>query len=271
VGHPVFKNLQFLAGTLVLAVTLLVTQGRGFGQARGGAGQGNQTPATGRADAPFDPTGYWVSVITNNWRFRMVPPAKGDYAGIPISVAGKKIADAWDPAVDEAAGNQCKYYGAASIMYQPTRLHITWQDDNTLRMDTDAGTQTRLFRFGALTAPLGKRTWQGNSVAMWEYRRPNVGRRGNNLAPNPSARYLKVTTTNMLPGYLRKNGVPYGANAVLTEYYDLFHERDGATMLIVTAVVQDPVYLDQRYIVISDFKKQSDASGWDPTPCSARW
>ena len=101
-----------------------------------------------RPAAPFDPTGYWVSLITNNWRFRMVPPAKGDYAGIPISAAGKKIADAWDPAQDEATGNQCKHYGAASIMYQPTRLHITWQDDNTLRVDTDAGTQTRVFQFG---------------------------------------------------------------------------------------------------------------------------
>ena len=112
-----------------------------------------------------------MSLITNNWRFRMVPPAKGDYAGIPISMAGKKIADAWDPAQDEATGNQCKHYGAASIMYQPTRLHITWQDDNTLRIDTDAGTQTRVFQFGKPAAAPGKRTWQGNSVAIWEARR----------------------------------------------------------------------------------------------------
>jgi hypothetical protein len=259
------KNLQLVVGTVGLAVILLTTQDRAFGQGGRGAAQNNQTPPTGKAGAPFDPTGYWVSLITNNWRFRMVPPAKGDYASIPISAAGKRIADAWDPAVDEASGNQCKYYGAASIMYQPTRLHITWQDDNTLRMDTDAGTQTRLFQFARPTAPPGKRTWQGDSVAVWEARRANA----NNAAP--SARYLKVTTTNMLPGYLRKNGVPYGESAVLTEYYDLYQERDGTTMIIVTAVVQDPVYLEQRYITISHFKKESDASKWDPTPCSARW
>jgi len=268
VGHPFFKNVHLLIGAGGLAVILLTMQDRGYSQTGRGTTQGNQTAANAKAAAPFDPTGYWVSLITNNWRFRMVPPAKGDYAGLPISVAGKKIADAWDPARDEAAGNQCKYYGAASIMYQPTRLHITWQDDNTLRMDTDAGTQTRLFQFGNRTAAQGRSTWQGSSVAAWEARRANVGR-GNNTAP--SARYLKVTTTNMLPGYLRKNGVPYGESAVLTEYYDLYQERDGTTMMIVTAVVQDPVYLEQRYITISHFKKESDGSKWDPTPCSARW
>ena len=259
------KN-TLLIGAAGLAAILLTLQGRGYGQA----------PPNARAIAPFDPTGYWVSVISNNWRFRMVPPAKGDYAGIPISVAGKKIADAWDPARDEAAGNQCKYYGAASIMYQPARIHVVWQDDNTLRMDIDAGTQARVFRFGNRTAPQGKPSWQGNSVAVWEARRANNAGRGNNGGGGnnpaaPSARYLKVSTTNMLPGYLRKNGVPYGESAVLTEYYDLFHERDGTTMMIVTAVVQDPLNLEQRYIVISHFKKEPDGAKWDPTPCSARW
>jgi len=253
VGHPAFKKLQLLTVTVGLAVILLTMQGVVYGQAGRGA----------RAAAPFDPTGYWVSVITNNWRFRMVPPPKGDYAGIPISVAGKKLGDAWDPAKDEASDNQCKHYGAASIIHQPARLHVTWQDDDTLRMDIDAGTQTRTFHFGNQTAPPGKRTWQGSSVAVWEARRAN--------GAAPSAKYLKVTTTNMLPGYLRKNGVPYGESASLTEYYDLFQERDGTTMMFVTSVVQDPVFLEARYITISHFKKESDASKWDPTPCSARW
>ncbi len=34
-------------------------------------------------------------------------------------------------------------------MSVPGRLHITWQDANTLRIDTDAGRQTRLVRFTA--------------------------------------------------------------------------------------------------------------------------
>ena len=167
-AHPVSKSRCDR-----LAVIVLNAAGAGVRSGWQRRSAGNQPPPTGKAAAPFDPTGYWVSLITNNWRFRMVPPAKGDYAGIPISVAGKKIADAWDPAQDEATGNQCKHYGAASIMYQPTRLHITWQDDNTLRIDTDAGTQTRVFQFGKPAAAPGKRTWQGNSVAVWEARRAN--------------------------------------------------------------------------------------------------
>ena len=70
-------------------------------------GRGAQPPATARAAARFDPTGYWVAVVTEDWRWRMVTPAKGDYQSIPITAAAQKIADAWDPARDEAAGEQC--------------------------------------------------------------------------------------------------------------------------------------------------------------------
>jgi hypothetical protein len=264
VGHPVVKSLSVVSGTVALAVTLLTLQRPVHGQAGGGAAQANQPPPAAKASAPYDPTGYWVSIITNNWRTRMVPPPLGDYRDIPLNDAGRKLADAWDPAKDEAANNECKHYGAASILFQPTRLRVTWQDDNTLRMETDAGTQTRLLRFANGAAAQGRRSWQGDSVAAWEARRPARG----NSQPG---RYLKVTTTNMLPGYLRKNGVPYSERAVLTEYFDVFKEPDGTTMMIVTIAVDDPAYLNRQYIVVSHFKKQADASGWDPTPCSARW
>ena len=219
-----------------------------------------------RAAAPYDVTGYWVSVITQNWRLRMVTPARGDYVGLPLTMEAKKIADAWDPAKDEAAGNQCKGYGAGTIMTRPERLHVTWQDENTLRMDVDAGTQTRIFRFGGGSPMGGKPTWQGDSTAAW------APRRGPGIAPSTAkARYMKVATSNLLPGYVRQNGVPYSANAALTEYYDLIQEPDGAVMLIVTTVLDDPLYMDNSLIMMAQFKKQADAAGWDPTPCSARW
>src|SRR5207244_3223800 len=93
---------------------------------------------------------------------------KGDYPDIPLNPAGRAIADAWDPAKDEAAGEQCKGYGAANIFRIPTRLHITWADNNTLKIDTDAGTQTRTLRFGTPEPPAGAPQWQGFSVAQWE-------------------------------------------------------------------------------------------------------
>ena len=215
--------------------------------------------------APFDPTGYWSSLVTQNWRLRMVPPAKGDYIGIPISAAGKQVADAWNQAKDEAAGALCKAYGAPGLMNLPTHLHITWQDDNTLRVETDYGAQTRVLHFGGWTPPQAhKRSWQGNSVASWALRR------GGRVGP-PAARYLRITTTDLLSGYLRKNGVPYGENASLLEYVDLFKEPTGRDIIVWTAVVDDPVYLETPYIISSQFRKNADALAWEPTPCSAGW
>ena len=103
-------------------------------------------PTTARVAAGFDMTGYWVSEVTEKWRFRMIMPDKGDYTQVPLNPAGRKVADAWDPAKDEASGEACRSYGAAALLQVPGRLHITWQDDNTMRLDTDSGTQTRLFR-----------------------------------------------------------------------------------------------------------------------------
>jgi hypothetical protein len=205
-----------------------------------------------KASAPTDITGYWVAFITEDWRFRMVTPHKGDYQGVPMTRQARSVADAWDPAADIASGNQCKAYGAGAIMRIPARLHITWRDDNTLRIDTDAGTQTRLFHFDASTTPHGERTWQGYSTAEWQ---------------KPA---LKVTTTNLRAGYLRRNGVPYSENATVTEYFDLAPIPGGGQVLLVTTIVDDPQYLVQPFIVSSQFKKEADGSKWDPTPCSAK-
>jgi hypothetical protein len=232
--------------------------------AQGGRGQGG-SPQDPKSGAPFDMTGYWVSVITQNWRLRMVTPARGDYLGIPMTPAAKQVADAWDPAKDEAADNECKAYGAAGVMTLPARLHVSWSDENTLRMEIDSGSQTRLFHFGNWRSPGGKATWQGDSTAAW------VSRRSQAVPPGSAkAKYLKVITTRMLPGYLRKNGVPYGENAVLTEDYDFIHEQAGDEWLIVTTIVEDPVYLENPLILSEQFRKQAGGSGWDPTPCSAR-
>jgi hypothetical protein len=194
----------------------------------------------------------------------MVTPAKGDYDGVPLSREGRQVADAWDPAKDEAAGNQCKAYGAAAITRVPGRLHITWQDDTTLKVEADAGGQTRLFHFGG-KAPVGEAGWQGFSMALWDRQ---TG--GGPFAPPGKDGSLKVVTTHMKPGYLRKNGVPYSANAVVTEYFDAVKEPDGEEYLIVKTLVDDPQYLSQQFITSTHFKRESDGSKWHPTPCAAR-
>ena len=250
------------------------------------AQRGNQPPPPPpRAGAPIDLTGYWVSIVTADWRWRMVTPAKGDYQGVQLNAEGRKVADTWDPAKDEAAGEQCKSYGAPALMSVPGRLHITWQDDTTLKVDTDAGTQTRLLRFGsstgsgqAPTPPNEPRTWQGVSQAQWLMPRPNVplqlrpaDRAADTPPLNPSGGSLQVVTRNLRGGYLRKNGVPYSENAVLTEYWDLYKRPNGEEWLTITTQVDDPQYLRNVRLTAPMFKKEPNGSKWDPTPCSARW
>jgi hypothetical protein len=258
----VIAHRPLACGLLLVALTGVAWLGapaRVHGQNRGGP----PPAATAKAAAPIDLTGYWVAVVNEDWRYRMVTPQKGDYKGVPITLEALKIVNTWNPAADEAAGDQCKSFGAGAIMRVPGRIHIVWQDDSTLRLDTDAGMQTRLFRFAPGDAPPGTPTWQGNSAARWE--------RVNPAAPAPRGGSLTVVTTNMRAGYLRKNGVPYGENAKVTEYFDVAPLPGGGQLLVVTTGVDDPRYLTQPFIVSSHFKKEADGSRWDPAPCSSMW
>lgn len=224
-------------------------------------GRGGNAQATARAAAPKDFTGYWVAVVTEHWHLRMMMPPKGEYAMLPLTPEGRKAADAWDPAKDKADGTECRAYGAAGLMRIPGRLHIHWADDNTLQIDTDSGSQTRMLRFGAAapTPAAAAADWQGRSVAQWQ----GLGGRGGGRATGQ----LRIVTTNMRPGYLRKNGVPYSENARLEEFLETFTEPNGDSWLVVTSIVTDPRYLTQPYATTYPFKKIGERAGWDPTPC----
>jgi hypothetical protein len=254
--------MRALALTLLFSA-LVSAQGR----------QGGAAP-TARALAPIDVTGTWVSVVTEDWRWRMVTPPKGDYASLPLNDAAKKAADAWDPAKDTAAGEQCRSYGAAAIMRVPGRIRISWENDTTLKIETEAGTQTRLLNFAAPADPArssplaeggrGEPSWQGTSVANWQL--AGGGRRGGGT---PRGGSLRVVTTNLRPGYLRKNGVPYSASTRVTEYINRTSEANGDAWLVVTTMVEDPQNLTSRFVTSSHFKKVPDGSVWSPAPCSA--
>jgi hypothetical protein len=242
---------------------LLVTLPGLYAQGRGGRGGGAAAqPQNAKAGAIFDPTGYWVSVITEDWRYRMVTPSLGDYQGVPMTPEARKIADAWDPAKEEASGDLCKSYGAPALLRVPNRLHITWQDDQTLRMDSDAGKQTRTFHFGDWKPAAGAPpTLQGDSKAEWE-------RGGGRGATDGS---LKVTTSHLRAGFLRKNGVPYSENANLVEYFDLIKAPNGDPVMVVTIITTDPMYLRQPFVITSQYKKEASDAKWNPTACSAKW
>jgi hypothetical protein len=227
-----------------------------------GAGAPQQS---GRAGANKEQTGYWVSVVAEHWHLRMMVPPKGDTTMLPVNAEARRVTNMWDPAKDAAGGEACRAYGAPTIMRVPGRLHITWQDDNTLKIDADSGTQTRLLHFvaGGAGRADGNQvpSWQGYSAATW--------RRPARMGAAKDAGDLRVLTTKLRPGYLRKNGVPYSENATVEEFFDVFTEPNGDTWLVIDTIVTDPIYLTQPYVNSVAFKKERDGSKWDPTPCRA--
>jgi len=225
-------------------------------------------PATPREAAPIDLTGQWVAIVNEDWRWRMVTPPKGDYASVPLNDEGRRVADQWTEAQDGA----CEAYGAAALMRMPTRLRIRWQGDDRLVVDTDAGRQTRTFAFGS-PAPAAAPSLQGQSVAKWVTPpRPAGGPGLAGAGGDGGARaggYLEVRTTSLSGGWLRRNGVPYSRDAVVTEYFARFAAPNGDEWLMVTTIVDDPLYLTQRYITSSHFRREAQGGRWNPRACGA--
>jgi hypothetical protein len=262
------------------ALRLVVTLGVAFAAAAAGVDQATAQarrgapatpPATARAGAPIDITGNWVSLITDDWVYRMITPAKGDYSYIPLNAEGRRVADTWDSARDQAAGEECKAYAAPAIMRLPGRVQISWQDDSTLKLDIDTGMQTRLFHFGQ-REPQGARSWQGWSAANWEI----SGGTDSIFTGAPTSLgdikrigSLRVDTNNLRSGYLRKNGVPFSEAAFMTEYYNLIVEEDGNQYLVIQTYVADPRYLAGHFVRTLQFKREKDPSKRNPTPCSS--
>lgn len=257
-------------------------------------------PPTGQSSALADLTGYWVSVVNQDWYFRMITPPKGLYAQVPLNAAARKVADQFDPALYGGAKYQtsgiidCRAYGVAGLMHMPTRLHITWANPNALKIETDWGVQTRTLTFspdklfgdlelalrsGELTAPRGPATMQGYSAAIWEapfrlnasaFQRGAVRGGGLGQARITEAQAggdLAVVTTGMTPGWLRRNGVPYSGRTRVIEHFRRFQDPLGREWINVVTEVIDPEYLTTPFYTTADFMKEPDGAKWAPHPC----
>lgn len=224
-----------------------------------------QDARSARDRAVIDITGQWVAVINEDWRWRMITPPVGDTASIPLNGRGMAAARAWDLERDIAEGNLCRAFGPPGLIRQPTRIRVSWDDDDTLLLEFDAGRQTRRLRFEP-QAPPAAPTLQGHSEASW-FRQ---GQARAVFAPDtpPMGGSLHVRTTHLAPGYLRPNGVPYSEQATVKEYFNSFTlPGDVGSWLIVTTVVDDPVYLTTELVISSQFKKEAGRASWSPRPC----
>ena len=253
-------------------VSLVMLMASGSALAQPGAAPGFGGPRSAQESAQVDLTGYWVALVTEDWLWRMITAPPGDATSVPLNPQGRRVAGEWDPQQDAANGEACRPFGAAGLMRMPLRLHITWEDEDTLKIETDAGEQTRLLRFGGAAASPGESSWQGFTTAEWT--RPVGGfdlravMRGEqpSTSDGPPKGSLKAVTMNLRGGYLRKNGLPYSENAELTEYYSRVSAFDN-DYLTVLSIVHDPMYLTSDFVTSSHFKREPDDSNWSPSPC----
>ena len=202
------------------------------------------------------------------WRMRTPPKTadgRADVTSVPLNAEGRKIADAWDPAQD----GKCEAYGVGGLMRMPTRLRISWENDTTLKIESDAGQQTRMLYFGQPPATAAG-TLQGQSTAQWIFSGGAFDaflERGAGAAQPQRWGQLRVTTRNMKPGWLRRNGIPYSESAVITENFMRISPENAGEWFVVTTTVDDPRYLAQPFVTSSNFKKEADNSKWNPQPC----
>lgn len=222
----------------------------------------------GRDGAPIDLTGTWVSIVTEDWRWRMTTPLIGDFANIPENEAAREFGMAWRPEND--VGNECAAYGAPAIMHRPGRIKIAWEDDLTLKMEFDAGMQTRTFHFGETmsTTALSR---QGFTAAKWEDVPAPETFNGIRIGQTPrvgiTTQSLEAVTTNLIAGYLRKNGIPHSEQTKVTEYFDVFDTPDGRSWFVDTIIVEDPVYLVEPWVTTMHFMKEENDAKWNPQEC----
>jgi hypothetical protein len=253
------SSLVLASAATLLSVAVLVpapAQPPGPGGAR-----------SARDAALFDITGQWVAVVNEDWRWRMITPPVGDVSSVPVNGRGRAEAAAWDLERDRAEGQLCKAFGALGLIRQPTRIRASWDDDDTLLLEFDAGEQVRRLEFGP-SRPPAEDSLQGYSQATWYRQTVQRGVFGSSAPPGGT---LQVETTHLAPGYLRPNGVPYSDQATMKEYFHTFTlPSDGSAWLIVTTVIDDPVYLTSEFIISSQFKRETDRSSWNPRPCDIR-
>ena len=248
---------------------------------RGAGPPGGGAAASAKAAAPVDLTGYWVSLVTEDWIERMSPDSPpsgtggggGGFGGFGGGGGGggRGRGGAPQAAPSPANADPCRVYGAGGSMRVPGRLNISWADDNTLKVEMDAGTQTRTMHFGQTAAPAGTpRSLQGYSVASWDTGARGGGfggfggARGGAAPAAPRWGQLKVVTTNTTGGYLLSSRNTYGENAVITEYFAPHSDFGTDYMTVITMIEEGG---GNPRTVSSTFKKEPNGSKFKPTGC----
>ncbi|MGE0591627.1 MAG: hypothetical protein AB7G23_00700 [Vicinamibacterales bacterium] len=208
---------------------------------------------TGLASAQQTLVGNWAPIMHEDQTERGAGPDVGDWAGLPITEAGRLRAEAWDAALLTVPEHQCKphpsIYGYRGIggprigrIEDPNTfavvaltMHIPWMEQRrTIWMD------------GREHPPeFAPHTWQGFSTGKWE------------------GDVLVVDTTHLKAGWVRRNGVVTTDQVTMREYF--FRHGD---ILTHTYVISDPVYLSEPLIKTNGFRLAGN-DNLAPYPCQA--
>jgi hypothetical protein len=191
-------------------------------------------PVFGQADL----AGGWIAKPHEDLPERGQGPEIGDYTGMPINDAARMKADAWDSQRWEMIEHECTEHPADYGPRGPANMRV-WADMDpftkgirTWHMELMYMLPLRSFYMDGRPHPskYAPHTWQGFSTAEWEGDK------------------LKVTTTHLKEGWIRRNGLPRSEVATLVEFYIRHHD-----VLTVVTHVKDPIYLTEPFIRTSSW------------------
>jgi hypothetical protein len=202
--------------------------------------------ASSPAFAQFDFSGEWVTpraVIPGRalaQQFEDGPdradgPDVGDYTGLPLNDFARKKAEAW----------------SASVIAQPERQGNPHPAQYSIR--GGGGPNIRISKVidpvtSAWTAYRIEGLYNGGNRTIWLDGRARPGEHAEHLWSGFSSgvwegRMLKVTTTHMKMGFIRRNGVPSSPYTTMTEWWSR-HDN----YLTVITVLEDPIYLEEYFV-----------------------
>jgi len=191
------------------------------------------------AFAQMDLAGEWAPQFHEDQPERLGGPDVGDYAGLPINDAARMMADAWNADILSVPEHQCKPHPSDYSPRGPAQLQI-WKEVDPVSREVIAWrthiqwqAPERWIYMDGRPHPdeFAAHTWQGFSTGEW------IGQ------------ILKVTTTHLKKGWIRRNGVPRSDQAELTEYF--WRHGDYLTW---TVIINDPMYLTEPMLRSSDFR-----------------
>lgn len=190
------------------------------------------------AYAQADLAGMWAQRFHEELPERGEGPEIGDYTGLPVNDAARLRADSWDASKWTVPERQCEPHPADYAPRGPANLRIgrtvdpvsqevvSW--DVTVMWSLQ---QRTIFMDGrSHPSPNAQHSWQGFSTGEWD------------------GDMLKVTTTHLKEGWVRRNGLPRSDKATLTEYF--IRNQDYLTLV---TIVDDPVYLTEPLVRTSDW------------------